>query len=796
MQLGALIRFMLFFGLADSLRALRFAFWRDRLDRRYRRSRTRKQHEALPPGNLQWGRSIPHGAEIQFDHTTLELLLLAPDVLRITWKPGALPIPYAVVGNNWPGDTTRLEQDQDLHRLTGTQLNVEIAPDGGLNIFNNKGTLLRSEKPPNRTGETWDQQAALDAQACIFGLGERACGWNLRGGTYKLWNQDPGGSYGQGDDPLYMSIPMYTCLQSVGSYMLFYENPHRGELTFDEQVRVSFERGALRSYLFTGSPGHTLDRYTQLTGRAPMPPRWSLGYHQSRWGYRSEDEIRQVTDRFKQNDLPISAIHLDIDYMDGYRVFTVDQARFGHLNELAAELDEDGVKLVAILDPGVKVDRGYAVYMEGLRRGVYCRLPNGRPMLSIVWPGWVHFPDFTRPDVRDWWGAFYPRLLDQGIAGLWHDMNEPSTFAPWGDKTFPLATQHALETQGGDHASAHNLYALLMNRAGFEALQKHRPEHRPWMLSRAGYAGGQRYAWNWTGDVETSWGALRQSIATMLGVSLSGFAYTGSDIGGFSGSPDAELYLRWFQLGVFSPFFRTHSATGTAAREPWMFNQETLDAVRQLLRLRYRLMPYLYTLAWQAHRTGQPLMLPTFWADPEDPVLWEIADQFFLGPALLVAPVLTEGERQREVCFPPGTWYDLWEGNRFEGGRVNLVPADLQRIPAFIPAGSIFPMEISPSELELRLYLPAEGSLEGKLYSDAGDGFLAYRVDHFEGSRYGDELKLDHTHEGQFPWPYTKIYISVHGAKLKAVKADGKICPVENNTAQIPLFDQLEIQLT
>lgn len=795
MKLGTLIRFMLFFGPANSLRAVRFALQRDQLNRQYQRSQRKIDPAPQPPGLLKWARTLRHGAEIQFEHANLELLFLAPDVLRITWRPGELPIPYAITGNEWPGDVTQLVEEQDRHRVQGTQMTIEIDARAALNILDNQGTLLRREAPPIRTLGGWEQQGSLDPQACIFGLGERACGWNLRGGTYQLWNQEPGGSYRPGRDPLYMSVPVYACLQPQGSYLLLYENPHRGVISFSDQARVRFERGALRSYFFFGSPDHCLDRYTHLTGRPAMPPRWSLGYHQSRWGYKSEDEIRQVAEQFKQHNLPISVIHLDIDYMDGYRVFTFDQGRFGNVGKLAQDLAQDGIKLVAILNPGVKVDRGYAVFQDGLKQDAYCKLPNGRPMSSVVWPGWVNFPDFTDPKVRSWWGAYFPRLLDQGIAGIWHDMNEPATFAPWGDKTFPLPTRHVLERQGGDHLTGHNLYALQMNRAGFEALQKHRPERRPWILSRAGYAGGQRYAWNWTGDIETSWEALRQSLATMLGLGLSGFAYTGSDIGGFSGTPDSELYLRWFQLGSFSAFFRTHSAMGSPPREPWTFDEGILDATRTLLQMRSRLMPYLYTLAWQAHQTGQPLMLPVFWMEPENPATWNITDQFFLGRDLLIAPVLSVGENQREVYFPSGTWYDLWDDNCFEGPGVSLVPADLHHIPVFVRGGAILPMESSETALELQLYLPAKGALDGQLYGDAGDGYSAYRVDQFSGYRDGQSLTLTRTHQGDYPWPYASLCISLHGANGVSLKVDGQPLQFDENTAQVSLFDQITIQL-
>ncbi len=794
LQLGALIRFAKFFGLSDSLRALWFGLIRDRMDRRYERSREKGSSDAQPPGSVKWARPMPHGAEVQFEHATLEILFLAPEVLRITWKPGELPIPYAIAANEWPGDRSDLVRNDTGHLLKGTQLSIQVTPEGALQIYDQSGVMIYRVGPPMRRGQIWQQCGSLDPQACIYGLGERARGWNLRGNRYRLWNQDPGGSYAPGHDPLYMSIPVYLCLQPPGSYLIFFENTHRGEIDFTEKVEVHFEGGALRSYFFLGSPAHCLDQYSHLTGRPPLPPRWSLGYHQSRWGYQDQETIHKLADQFKQHDLPLSVIHLDIDYMDGYRVFTYDPQHFGDLETLAKTLEQDGIKLVAILDPGVKVDRGYFVYQEGLLEDMFCKLPNNRPMLSIVWPGWVHFPDFTNPETRKWWGSYYPLLLNQGIAGFWHDMNEPTTFAPWGDKTFPLVTRHEHESLGGDHLGAHNVYALLMNRAGFEALQSARPEQRPWLVSRAGFAGQQRYAWNWTGDVETSWDALRQTLATMLGIGLSGIPYTGSDIGGFSGAPDPELYLRWFQVGAFSPFFRTHSALGTPAREPWVFGDTTLNAVRELLRFRCRLMPYLYTLAWIAHQTGHPLIRPTFWADPQNMNLWDIADQFFLGPDLLIAPVLEQGGEQRTVHFPPGVWYDIWDDTKYEGESLQTVPAGLHKIPVFVRAGSILPIETFQG-LELHLYLPDQGILEGILFRDDGDGYGSHSLDQFIGNLNKNTINIRHTSEGDYPWTYTRMDFILHGADMLFLSVDGEAIDCDQSRASIPQFGHLEARI-
>lgn len=360
----------------------------------------------------------------------------------------------------------------------------------------------------------------------------------------------------------------------------------------------------------------------------------------------------------------------------GYRIFTVDTRQFPNLAGLARDLADKRVFLVTILDPGVKHDR--AVLNEGLAGNAFCTLPDKTLARAPVWPGWCAFPDFTDPRARAWWGRQYPRLLVAGITGFWHDMNEPAAFAIWGDPTLPHATRHAPDGRGGDHREAHNLYGLLMNQAGYEALRAYRPQRRPFILSRSGWAGVQRYAWNWTGDVESTWEALRQTVATVLGLALSGIAFTGPDVGGFSGAPSAELYLRWFQLATFLPFFRTHSAKFIPRREPWSFGEPTLSIAREFLKLRYRLLPYLYTLAWTASQTGHPLVRPLFWPDGKDPTLWDVQDEFLLGESLLVAPVLVQGAQAREVILPEGTWYGFFDDRTFRGpGRVRSPPRSI-----------------------------------------------------------------------------------------------------------------------
>ena len=602
-----------------------------------------------------------------------------------------------------------------------------------------------------------------------------------------MWNTDPMGAYKAGDDPLYMPLPVYLGLHQNGGYLVFYENSFPATFQFDPlsdganvdstAAVVTFESGALRYYFIPGDPSRALERFTELTGRPGLPPRWSLGYHQSRWGYKSEADIRNVVKGFRQHDLPLSAVHLDIDYMDGFRVFTVDPRRFPDLPALVAELDKQGIKVVTIIDPGVKQDKAFPLYEDGLRNNVFCRLSNGELLVGVVWPGKTVYPDFTNPQTRLWWGRAYASLLKAGVAGIWHDMNEPTSFALTGGPFLPLSTWHYLEGQGGDHRQGHNLYALLMNRAGYESLSHFRPGQRPWLLSRSGWVSNSRYAWNWTGDTSTSWESLRLTIPLVLGTGLSGQPYTGPDIGGFSGNPSAELYLRWFQMAAFLPFFRTHSAHGTQPREPWVFGEPYTSIIRNYLRLRYRLLPYLYSLAWEASQNGHPIVRPLFWDHPQSAALWQIDDAFMLGEALLVAPLMEEGQKSRSVHLPEGQWFGLWDDKRYSG--TVEIESGLDNIPVFVRAGSLLPM-VEENRLVLHLYASEPGiSTHLRLYSDAGDGSPVpgendYRLDHFNLTAKSDELAVAWENEGGFPFPYSQVELVLHGFERQQGKIGWK----------------------
>lgn len=492
------------------------------------------------------------------------------------------------------------------------------------------------------------------------------------------------------------------------------------------------EGGPLRCWVMAGTPARVLHTWASLTGAPALPPAWALGHHHARWGFGGEQEVRRIVGGYQERGLPLDAVHLDIDHFDAHQVFTVDQENFPKLPTLAEELRRDGIRLVSIVDPAVKAAPGNAVYDSGTGVDAFVRDPSGRLVEGVVWPGEAVYPDFTHARVRKWWGGLYEERLAQGFAGFWHDMNEPTSFTAFGESTLPRASRHAMEGRGGDHREAHNVYALCMARAAYEGLRELAPAERPFLFSRSGWAGVQRYGGTWSGDVATGWPGLRASLSLVLGLGLCGVPYSGPDVGGFDGSPSPELFLRWFQLGAYLPLFRTHASMRAGRREPWEFGSEVLEHARVALLERRRLLPYFVTLAHLARRTGAPYVRPLWWGAPEDRALRDCEDAFLLGDGLLVAPVLDPGADRRAVQLPRGRWYDTQTERVYEGPGQVLVDAPLSRIPVFARAGAVLPVRDEDGGVGLEVWAPARGRTGGGLFvPDAGDGWDEPEVERF-----------------------------------------------------------------
>jgi alpha-glucosidase len=533
-----------------------------------------------------------------------------------------------------------------------------------------------------------------------------------------------------------------------------------------------------------------VERYTALTGRAPLPPLWSLGAHQSRYGYESSKEIRDVVAAYRANALPLDVVHLDIDYMEGFEVFSWERSRYPEPAELVRQVAEDGVKLVTIVDPGVRVRDGYRVWDDGQARGVFVRQDRGQVLVGAVWPERAAFPDLTRPEVQNWWAGWHKELLEAGIAGIWNDMNEPSCFqvedlhstlipsaTPLGlhgdveGKTLPYDARH------GDkrHIEVHNVYGLGMSKATFEAFTRYRPDKRPWVLTRAGYAGIQRYAAMWTGDNSSHWTHLEMSVAMLLGLGLSGVPFVGVDMPGFLGRPSGELLVRWMQAATFYPLFRNHSSKGTSPKEPWRFGEPVLSLARQALERRYRLLPALYTLLREASVTGAPVLRPLVWLAPEDQEAVVTFDEFLFGSDLLVAPVMRPGQTKRLTYLPRGRWLPFFNlagdgAAPVEGHTYLIADAPVERTPCWLREGgglaltepALHTTTANWGALEWHL-APGPNGVRASLFEDEGDGYGHMRTTELRGTRDGHRLVLERTTSGQLPLEREHETLHVYG---------------------------------
>jgi alpha-glucosidase len=637
-------------------------------------------------------------------------------------------------------------------------------------------------------------ELAAGPEEHFFGFGEKPGGLDKRGELLRMRNRDPGGRSFR--DPLYLSIPFLLALDhapgGARARGAFFDSlaPSRFDVAASRSDRIAVETdaGGIDATLFPGPlPRDVLRRFTARVGRNPLPPLWALGHHQSRWSYASEAEVRSVAAQIRAHRIPTDVIHLDIDYMDGFRVFTWHPKRFPDPRQLIAELSAQGFRVVVIVDPGVKSDPGYAVFREGTERDLFCKKDDGSPFTVMVWPRHAALPDFNRSEVRKWWGEQHRELLEADVAGIWNDMNEPAGWSGeirLGRLIFPYRKQNlsrVVQSHPSDpertvpHEQVRNAYGLQHCRATRSYLESANPGKRAFLLTRSGYAGIQRFAAVWTGDNSSRWSHLRESIPMLLNLSISGVPFCGADIGGFAFSCTPELYARWIQLGSLYPFARTHSMWLKRRQEPWRFGRRVESIARGALELRMRLLPYLYGLFREAEESGAPVWRPLFYEFPEDPEAAAIEDQLMVGPSLLVAPVVEEGGVEREIYLPSGIWTSWDDGARFVGPRRLRVAAPLERLPLFARGGSVIHTQSAVSHVGeapeepcvLQVFPGADASAE--LVEDDGES-TAYR----EGvvartrlrlwDRAGGRLRLElGRREGSFPLAARPVRVVIHG---------------------------------
>ncbi|WP_077801783.1 glycoside hydrolase family 31 protein [Streptomyces sp. JHA26] len=731
-------------GSAQGLRTVRAAWRRRRADAAGLPPRGAER--ARVPGVVREVEPGPGGGVIRFGRSELRILVAVNGAVFWGWD-GAAPEPsYALAGRcPEPDPRAVLEPDKDGgRRVVAERVTVAVSRHGTVEVRTPGGVVLRRELPPRwwepagGGAARWTQRSEVAADARFFGLGGWASGPRLRDGTYRLWNtgSGPAGSV-PGDAPPSVAMPVQLVVADAGTHLVFHDNAWDGSVTLREGEEgagsghdrpgrsvLRMDGGPLRCWVMVGTPARVLLAWASLTGAPALPPAWVLGHHHARRGVEDEQELRRVVAGYRERDLPVDAVHLDVGRLGARRGSTVGEERFPKLPDLAEELRRDGIRLVSVVEPGIPAVSGHAAYDGGTDADVFVRGAAGPVVRGVGRAGDVVFPDFTDARVRAWWGGLCAERLERGFAGFRHEGNEPVSFAAFGEPTLPRSARHRLEGRGGDHREAHNVYALCMARAGYEGLRELVPEERPFVLSRSGWAGMQRYGGAWTGEVASGWPGLRASLALVMGLGLCGVPFSGPDVGGFGGEPSPELYLRWFRLAAYLPLFRAYGGAREGSREPWEFGAEVLEHARVALVERRRLLPYFVTLAHLARRTGAPCVRPLWWSAPEDRALRDCEDAFLLGDCLLVAPVLDPGVDGRTVRLPPGRWYDTVTERAYEGSARVFVDAPPGRIPVFARAGAVVPVRGEDGGVELEVWAPARGRAGGgPVVPDAGDGW-------------------------------------------------------------------------
>lgn len=729
-------------------------------------------------GNVQSVQVDGQQVRLQTDNASVELTVYSASVIRVRIDKQKLgrDFSYAVVATPQAARTS-VTQDATALTLSTDALTARVTKQPfSITFATPDGKIINQDEPGLATswiGEEVATYKTLQQGERFVGLGEKTGNLDRRGSAYTNWNTDAF-RYGAASDPLYASVPFYVGIHHGLSYGIFFDNSYRSDFNFgasNNRFSSFSAQGGEMNYYFIYHPrlADIIGSYTALTGRMPLPPLWSLGYQQNRYSYYPEAEVLRIAHTLREKKIPADGITLDIHYMDAYKLFTWDKARFPDPAGMTAKLAALGLKTTVIVDPGIKVEKGYGAYQRGLRDDVFIKYPDGANYTGEVWPGWCNFPDFTSEKGRAWWRQEVRTFAAAGVSGLWNDMNEIAT---WGQQ-MPNNVLFDFDGAPTTHKQAHNVYALQMARASYEGM-KAATGKRPFMLTRAGFAGLQRYSAIWTGDNRAEEDHMLLGVRLLNSLGLSGVPFTGMDVGGFTGAPTQSLFARWMQIGAFTPYFRNHAASDTRSSEPWTYGDEVLDISRNYVNLRYRLMPYLYSAFAEAAATGAPVMRSLAIDYTHDPQIYAPAfqNQYLFGGALLVAPF--ESTRDfGKVYFPAGQWYDLATDAIEQGAREKIIELRAATLPVYVKAGSVVPVqslvqstaERPAATLALHIY-KGDAATVTAYYEDDGASF-AYQG----GAYYRRSIAYDGAArritlgavEGSFQSKFDKLELVLHG---------------------------------
>lgn len=743
-------------------------------------------------GKLKQWKKESNGISGETDSGKFRVLVYSDNIVRISLsRTGDFEdFSYAVIAEP---DASSLEVSDSPDHLALTTENFQTIIYKNpvrFSFLTNEGTVINEDDKGLGTswnGEQVSTYKKLQDGERFIGLGEKTGSLDRKGHGYTNWNTDNFG-YGAGADPLYSTIPFYIGIHSKLVYGIFLDNTHKTFFNFgasnDRFSSFAADAGEMNYYFIHGeNVKEVIREYTHLTGRMELPPLWSIGYQQCRYSYYPDKEVLSVADTFREKDIPADTIVFDIHYMEKYKIFTWSKRDFPDPKGLLTQLKDKGFNVVLMCDPGIKVEPGYETYDDGVKKDVFIKYPDGQNYTGQVWPGWCHFPDFTNPKTRSWWKDHFKEYVNLGVEGFWNDMNEIAT---WGNM-LPENIEMDFEGNKSTMRRGRNIYGFQMARSTYEGTKALMKNRRPFNLTRSGYSGIQRYAAVWTGDNVAYDEHMMLGVRIVNSMGLSGIAFAGYDVGGFVGNADSKLFARWVSIGSLSPFFRGHSMINSRDSEPWSYGEEVEQISRNYIKFRYKLLPYLYSLFYEASENGMPVQRSLAIDYAHDARVYDghYQHQYLFGPFILVAPVESNKEFLK-VLFPEGdVWYSVYNGHKHVANQEVIIECPLHRLPVYIKGGAIIPMQPvkqhtgeTNDQLNLHVYAGLTNS-SFEFYEDDGSSFdyqkNAFTKRLIEYKPIEKNVKL-HNAEGDFKTAYRKVKLVLHGfdTTLKSISVNGK----------------------